>query len=444
MNLNNTHNKRLIIVDDDFDLRDSLLGFFSQSNFEVTTFASGTEMLLQLSEGFNGVIVCDLQMPGMSGLEVLAELSKKDNPPPLILMTAYGDVPTAVKAMQSGAYDFIEKPFDPTRLKEKLERASQSRHLALNNLILRKQISELKKLDQQLLGDSPQIKVVRDQLIDYANSDSNILIEGETGVGKTLLASLIHLNSKFANQAQISTNCATALSSQFDPISSTEHSLLLQARHTSLVLDDIHELTVELQNALISALDRVDPSITESPHSTRIISTVPYRLSQTVELNPLRQDLFYRLGALVIYIPPLRDRLDDILQLFTTFKQRYEQQHQLSPVSLENADLSSLTTYQWPGNVRELKHCAERYVLANQRTRSSIQSLLDAEPAPVSNHARNLRQQVEQFEKALIRQSLVDKEGHIANVCKHLNIPRRTLNEKLLKYDLNRLDFIRQ
>jgi two-component system C4-dicarboxylate transport response regulator DctD len=130
--------------------------------------------------------------------------------------------------------------------------------------------------------------------------------------------------------------------------------------------------------------------------------------------------------------------------LFHTFKERYERQHQLNPVPLKNADLSSLTTYQWPGNVRELKHCAERFLLANQRTPTSIQSILDAQPTPVSNQPRNLRQHVEQFEKALIRQALVDKEGHIANVCDHLNIPRRTLNEKLLKYDLNRLDFIRK
>lgn len=444
MNPNNTYKKRLIIVDDDFDLRDSLLDFFTHSDFEVITFASGTEMLAQLSEQFNGVIVCDLQMPGMSGIEVLAALRLKEHPPPLILMTAYGDVPTAVTAIQSGAYDFIEKPFDPTRLKEKLERAIQSRHLALKNSVLRKQIGELKQLDQQLLGDSPQIQEVREQLVDYANSYSNILIEGETGVGKTLLASLIHLNSEYSEQALVSANCATILSSQFDPISDAQHNLLLQAQQTSLVLDDIHELSIELQNKLLSALDQQDVSLTENKNSSRLISTVPYRLSLATTNNPLRQDLFYRLGALVIFIPPLRDRLDDILQLFHAFKERYEQQHQLSSVPLDNTDISSLTSYQWPGNVRELKHCAERFVLSNQRTGSSIQSILDAKPTPVNSQPRNLRQHVEQFEKALIRQSLVDKEGHIANVCKHLNIPRRTLNEKLLKYDLNRLDFIRK
>lgn len=152
---NNTHPKRLIIVDDDFDLRDSLLDFFTHSDFDVSTFASGKEMLMQLDEQFDGVIVCDLQMPGMNGLEVVEALSEKDNPPPLILMTAFGDIPTAVNAIKLGAYDFIEKPFNPASLKEKVEKAARPRQLNKQSHNLRQHVEQYEReLIRQALIDN--------------------------------------------------------------------------------------------------------------------------------------------------------------------------------------------------------------------------------------------------------------------------------------------------
>jgi len=162
MNPNSTYNKRLIIVDDDFDLRDSLLDFFTHSGFEVATFASGKEMLAQLNEQFDGVIVCDLQMPGMTGLEVVAALSEKENPPPLILMTAYGDVPTAVNAIQLGAYDFIEKPFDPVSLKEKVESAARPKLISNQARNLRQHVEQYEKA------------MIRQALIDYEGHIANV------------------------------------------------------------------------------------------------------------------------------------------------------------------------------------------------------------------------------------------------------------------------------
>ena len=166
MTSTNPHKNRLIIVDDDFDLRDSLFDFFTHSDFDVLTFASGKEMLAQLDDQFDGVIVCDLQMPGMTGLEVVEALSEQDNPPPLVLMTAYGDVPTAVSAIQLGAYDFIEKPFDPAQLKEKVERASKPRSYGKQARNLRQNVEQYEKemIRQALIDKEGHIANVCDHL----------------------------------------------------------------------------------------------------------------------------------------------------------------------------------------------------------------------------------------------------------------------------------------
>ena len=434
----------LIIVDDDFDLRDSLSDYFGQCGMQVSSFASGQTMLEQLSTPFAGVIVCDLQMPGMSGLAVLEALSQQDNPPPFILMTAYGDIPTAVQAMQLGAYDFLEKPFDPARLLEKVERAAQSRDLQLKNTRLRQQIGQLLELDQHLIGQSSAMQAIREQVIDYSQTDSPILIMGETGVGKSLLATLIHLNSPRAEQTLITSNCAITMASQFDPHAAAEHNLLHMAHHSTLVLDDLPELSPNCQNQLVSVMSESEHMLIPQPdaRNVRFISTAPAKFSVDDDNNQLRKDLYFRLNALVIQVPPLRERPDDIPELFNAFCHRYASQYQHREIRLSNDDILSLNTHSWPGNVRELKHCAERFVLANQRSETTLKTIIAAKPDALANKPRNLRQHVEKFEKTLIKQALIEHEGNINNVCESLNIPRRTLNEKLLKYDLNRLNFI--
>jgi DNA-binding NtrC family response regulator len=426
------------IIDDESDMRASIGQWMELSGFIPVPYDCARTALDGLQADFPGVVLTDVKMPDMDGLQLLGELVARDRELPVILLTGHGDVPMAVQAMRAGAYDFLEKPFHPDRLADLVRRAAEARRLVLENRSLKRERANGSALLGQIAGESPAMRRLRDDILDCAGSVASVFITGETGTGKTLVARAIHACSPRSAGAFVSVNCA-ALPEE-TPVASLLDRLHSAAGGT-LFLDEVCALPAALQPHLVEALQEQDA--TDAP---RIVSATPERAEQAVAEGRLRKDLFFRLAAIELVCPPLRDRGEDVLVLFDRFAQAAASEHNGMPPALNADDATALLQFPWPGNVRQLRNLAERAVLRAKRGPVAIADLLDpvapSEPAQVTSEPRPLKEHVEAFERMLIRNALRRHRGSVAEVMQELALPRRTLNEKMARYAISRSDFI--
>ena len=436
---------KVAIVDDELDMRQSISQWLALSGFDTETYGSAEEALKGIGADYPGVVVSDIRMPGMDGMAFLKRLMSMDSGLPVILITGHGDVPMAVEAMRVGAYDFLEKPFNPDRMTELAKKASQSRRLTLDNRALRRELSDGTVLMKKLIGTSPLMDRVREDILDLGQADGHVLIDGETGTGKTLVAHALHAVGPRASKKFLTLSCA-ALDEErlaarlFDGDAGGQVPLTEEARGGTICLEDIEALSAALQARLLTFINDQG-----APAETRIIAICnEHAPDKTVE-DALRPDLYYRLAALKITLPPLRQRGEDILTLFTRMSEQFADEYGCDAPAVTAQEAAQLLQAPWPGNVRQLINIAERAVLQNRRGSGSIASLLMADneaAGPVmTTEGKPLKDYVEAFERMLIDNTMRRHRGSIVAVMEELCLPRRTLNEKMAKYSLTRSDY---
>ncbi len=438
---------KIAIVDDEQDMRQSISQWLALSGYDTETFANAEDALRGIGNDYPGIVVSDIRMPGMDGMQFLKRLMSQDSSLPVIMITGHGDVPMAVEAMRVGAFDFLEKPFNPDRMTELAKKATVSRRLTLNNRALRRELSDGNALMSKLIGSSPVMERLREDILDLGQADGHVLIDGETGTGKTLVAHALHAVGPRAGKKFVMVNCAAfdeaSLGARlFDPVEEGDTlPMVEEARGGTLVLEDIEALSSTLQARLLQMINDQG-----TPAETRIIAICnTHEEGKTCE-DLIRADLYYRLAAMKITIPPLRTRGEDILSLFNRYAEQFGEEYGSDAPEVSAQEAAQLLQAPWPGNVRQLINVAERAVLQNRRGSGSIASLLMAdndEIGPVmTTEGKPLKEYVEAFERMLIDNTMRRHKGSIASVMDELCLPRRTLNEKMAKYGLHRSDYL--
>lgn len=437
----------VMVVDDESSIRNAVEQWLSLSGFEVQLFSRADECLAQLPKHFAGVILSDVRMPGMSGLELLAEVQRRDADLPVILLTGHGDVPMAVDAMRDGAYDFLEKPFSPETLLASLHRALEKRRLVLENRALHEQADNRSKLDATLLGVSRGLQTLRRQVLDLAALPVNVLIRGETGSGKELVARCLHDFGPRADKPFVALNCAAIPeqlfeaelfgheSGAFTGAQGKRIGKLEYADGGTLFLDEIESMPLAQQVKLLRVLQEQKLERLGSNQSIRvdlrIIAATKPDLLDEARAGRFREDLAYRLNVAELRLPPLRDRREDIPLLFESFARHAAERLGRTFPPLSGPQLSHLLSHDWPGNVRELANVAERQVLGL------------GEPQPHGiDRGQSLAAQQEAFEAQCLRAALTRHKGDVKAVLEELQLPRRTFNEKMQRHGLSREMFL--
>ena len=436
---------KVAIIDDEKDMRQSISQWLALSGFDTETFESAEAALRSIGPDYAGVVVSDIRMPGMDGMALLRRLMTLDSALPVILITGHGDVPMAVEAMRLGAFDFLEKPFNPDRMTELAKKAGQARRMALDSRALRRELADGTVLMQKLIGASAPMVRLREDILDLGQADGHVLIDGETGTGKTLVAHALHAVGPRAGRKFATISCA-ALSEErlamrlFDGDTDGGVALCEEARGGTICLEDIEALSPALQARLLTFVNDQG-----TPPETRIIAICNHHMPDKTVEDALRADLFYRLSALQITLPPLRQRGDDVLVLFERIGAQFADEYGCEPPKLAAQEAAQLLQAPWPGNVRQLINVAERAVLQNRRGSGSIASLLMDDNEQVgmalTTEGKPLKDYVDDFERMLIDNAMRRHRGSIVAVMEELCLPRRTLNEKMAKYALSRADY---
>jgi DNA-binding NtrC family response regulator len=439
---------KIAIVDDEQDMRQSISQWLALSGYDTETFASAEDALKVLGPDYPGIVISDIKMPGMDGMQFLKKLMGSDSTLPVIMITGHGDVPMAVEAMRVGAFDFLEKPFNPDRMNELARKATNTRRLTLDNRALRRELSDGGQIMKKLIGTSPAMERLREDILDLGQADGHVLIDGETGTGKTLVAHALHAVGARAGRKFVLISCAAydedKLSKRlFGPMMPEDSQLpaVEEARGGTLVLEDVETLSDTLQARLLSFINEQG-----TPSETRIVAISNLQEQDRTCEDALRPDLFYRLAALRITPPPLRQRGEDILTLFTRLSEQFADEYGCDAPQVSAQEAAQLLQAPWPGNVRQLINVAERAVLQSRRGSGTIASLLmtdNEEMQPVmTTEGKPLKEYVEAFERMLIDNTMRRHKGSIAAVMDELCLPRRTLNEKMAKYNLSRSDYL--
>lgn len=450
MSLNQTSS--VAIIDDESDMRESVAQWLQLSGFEPMRFEAAEAALKALAQDFPGVVVSDIRMPGMDGMALLRRLQSVDPGLPVILMTGHGDVPMAVEAMRIGAFDFVEKPFEPDRLAELCHKAAEARARTLETRALRREMADGAVMMRRLMGASPSIEKLRETILDVAQADGHVLILGETGTGKSLVAAAIHACGPRAAKPRVTLNCASVAADALEPMlfggpDWPEKSLVDQAEGGTLVLEDVDALPPAAQARLLETINATDPASDAARlHNIRVVSVSSRLGAGAPDSETMRDDLYFRLAGLVMEVPPLRARGEDILTLFSHFTVQFADEYGCEPPTLGAGDAANLVQAPWPGNIRQLMNLAERAVLQTRRGDNNISALLidDGFQAPVMSldAEKPLKEHVDAFEKMLIDHALRRNQGNVSAVMAELALPRRTLNEKMAKYGLSRSDYL--
>jgi two-component system C4-dicarboxylate transport response regulator DctD len=443
----------VFLIDDEKHIRVACAQMLELAGYEVRAFTSPTQALPLLTTDWSGVVISDIKMPGMDGLTFLTRAQEIDRDLPIILVTGHGDINMAVNAIRDGAYDFLEKPFSSEHLSDVIKRAMEKRALTLENRSLRRELETQGAGEMRLIGNTPSMDRLRGLIAQIADTDADVLVLGETGTGKELVARSLHEQSSRRTRHFVAINCGALPESMIESelfgheagaftgaqkrrIGKFEH-----ANGGTLFLDEIENMPMALQIRLLRALQERSIERLGSneliPLDLRIVAATKINLKDASAAGTFREDLYYRLNVVTLEIPPLRERLDDIPLLFQHFVQLAASRYQREPSPPTPVQIHRLLSHDWPGNVRELSNCAERYLL-----------LGDCAPQQASNEGDNwvgegeaLPEQVERFERSIIEQALTHHKGNIKETLETLGLPRKTLYDKMRKHGLERQNY---
>ncbi len=435
---------RVLVVDDDKSMRLSLVELLEAAGWQVKALSRANPVADHLGRWLPDVILTDMRMPGMSGLELLHSL-EPNHAPPLILISAHGDIPLAVQAIQDGAYSFVEKPYEPKRLLAILKNAATQNRMRQSNARLKERLGKLSGLDRVLLGGSGLVADLRRDILDLADTGAAVFIEGETGTGKELVARALHDLSADADAPFLALNCATLSADTFEAemfgTADGGTGRLLAASGGTLFLDEICSCPPLVQAKLLRVIEdkTLLPIGAQEPIPVRfrVISATNEDMAQAVRDNRFRQDLLFRINTVTLYLPALRDRREDLVLLATHFLKDYARIYETACPSIAQDDLAALLAHDWPGNVRELRNACERRVLAARRGGGGFADAIHADQG-LADVPDTLREAVAAFERELIAKAIRAYEGRMDAAADALGIGRRTLNEKIVKLGLDK------
>jgi two-component system C4-dicarboxylate transport response regulator DctD len=431
----------VLFVDDDEKLRQANAQTLELAGIDVRPLAGAEEALASIAADFEGIIVSDIRMPRMDGLQLFARIREVDPEIPVILITGHADVPTAVAALRDGAFDFLTKPFAADHLVGSVRRALETRRLVIENRRLRAAVAE-DSGESPLIGDSPAMERLRETILQIAMADIDVLVEGETGSGKELVAAMLHRQGPRRGRPFVAVNCGAlpeALaeaelfgheSGALGPGRLSRTGRVEASNHGTLFLDEVDSMAMPVQAKLLRVLEEreVMPIGADTPRmvNLRVIAASKSDLHSAVEADRFREDLYYRLNVVRLRIPPLRERRQDVPQLFAHFVDDALEQIGRSSFRMNDNIRRRLVEHDWPGNVRELKNFAFSAVLGMGNAAEAAPS----EPSPP------LPARVERFEASLIRDALEATAGDIRLTVEKLGIPRKTLYDKLSRYGI--------
>lgn len=428
-------------VDDDAKLREANIDSLELEGLSARPFAGAEEALADISPGFAGVFVSDIRMPRVDGLELLARVRAIDPEIPVILITGHADVPMALGALRDGAFDFLTKPFAADNLVAAVRRALDSRRLVLDNRRLR-EAAILAEDSFPLIGETPVMRQLRETIMEVARADFDVLVEGETGTGKELAALLLHRGGARRGKPFIAVNCGAlpetlAEAELFGTIDGRGSRMgrIESANRGTLFLDEIDSMSPSVQVKLLRVLEEreLTPLGADTPRALdiRVIAAAKRDLGLAVAEGRFRDDLYYRLNVIRLRLPPLRERRADIPLLFAHFLAQAAEKIGRKPRALDARSRAHLMEHDWPGNVRELRNFAHRFTLG----------MRDAPVGDPVVPALPLPQRVAQFEASVLRETLAAVGGNLNSALELLSIPRKTLYDKLTRYDINLADY---
>lgn len=441
---------KILVVDDELIMRESLAGWLERDGHVVEKTESGEEALEKIKTTHFDILLLDIKMGGISGLEVLKKIKENDSDTEVVMITAYGSIPTAIEAIRNGAFDYLLKPFDPVELGVIIDKIIKHQAQTRENLYLKEQYKDRTRFES-MLGQSPPMQQVFNLVQDIAPVESTVLILGETGTGKGLAAKAIHTASPLSEGPFVVVNCGaipehlmeTELfghqKGAFTDARETKKGRLELAHGGTIFLDEIGEISMRMQIDLLRVLeDRVFYRVggTQPIHvDFRVIAATNQNLEALIEKGAFREDLYYRLNVISFTMPPLRKRKEDLPLLANHFLRRFSQEtkKQIDKISREAMD--EMMVYEWPGNVRELENAIERAVVIGKHR--SIQS----DDLPLfKNDCRALPEgsSLKDIEKAHIIKILSDSNWNISKSAKILGVDRSTLYNKLKAYHIQK------
>jgi len=440
----------ILVVDDEFSVRDSLYNWFKTEGYRADTAENGVEALKKLQESLWDIVLVDIKMPGMDGMELQRHIKKIDNTIIVIIITAYATVDTAVEAMKEGAYDYLSKPVDPDKLSILIRNAVNQRRLMAENIQLRQKVEEL-SLQDEIVGGSPQIKKIQEMIDTVAKTDATVMIRGESGTGKELVAQAIHGKSNRRYFPIISINCGAfpegLLESElfghekgaFTGAQYKRKGKLEMANGGTIFFDEIGNITEKMQMDLLRVIETKQFTPLGSNKVVnvdfRIIAATNSDLEKKVAEKDFREDLYYRLNVFSIQIPPLRERTADIALIARYFLEKYARSMNKDVTDISPEAMKILIQYNWPGNIRELRNTIERaLVVVGKKNRiepDDLNLLFLSKANPPGDS-------LEEIEKAHIQRILEQSDWNISRSAETLKIDRVTLYNKIKKYGLQR------
>jgi len=441
---------QIMIVDDELVVRESFYHWFIKTGHGVDTAATGEEALAKLEDHPFDILFVDIKMPGMDGIELLERVMEEYPDTIVIIITAYGSIESAIRAMKIGASDYLLKPFKPDQLSLVLEKIVQQKKINSKYRYLKGCLEKMTRFDN-IIGQSKSMQKIFDLIPEIARSDASVLLCGETGTGKELVAKAIHAKGQRAGRPFIALNCGAMPDSLLESeLFGHQKGAFTGATHArkgflevvyggTLFLDEIGEISAKMQVDLLRVLEEKRITSLGSREPTRVdfrlISATRRDLQEAVRQGIFREDFYYRINVIRIPIPPLRERKDDIPLLVNHFLDKYSQETSRRVDRVTHEAMALLNAYDWPGNVRELENAIERaVVLSRSRTlRSSDFTFLQL-PALVARRPATLRE----LEKAYIVQVLEDSQWNVTRASRVLGINRATLHKKIKRFGLHR------
>ncbi|MDY6790240.1 MAG: sigma-54 dependent transcriptional regulator [Thermodesulfobacteriota bacterium] len=443
---------KILIVDDELVMRKSLSGWLERDGHDVDTAESGEEAIEKIKETRFDLLLVDIKMEGISGLDVLKHVKESDPDVAVVMITAYGSISTAIEAMKNGAFDYLLKPFDPDELGVLIEKIIEQQSQARENLFLKEQYKDRTRFES-MIGQSKPMQEVFDLIQDVSAMDSTVLITGETGSGKGLAAKAIHTNSRRSNGPFVLVNCGAIpehlMESElfghqkgaFTDAKETKKGRLELAHDGTLFLDEIGEISMRMQIDLLRVLeDRVFYRVggTQPMEANfRAVAATNRNLEKAIEDETFREDLYYRLNVIAFKMPPLRERKEDIPLLAEHFLRRFSQETNKHIDKISREAIDEMMLHEWPGNVRELENAIERAVVVGKEREIRPEDLpfrCSDDPGFIPTNA------LKGIEKTHIKKILDNNQWNIAKSAKILGIDRTTLYSKIKRYHMKKSD----
>ena len=441
---------RILVVDDEEAMRESLNDWLKEDGYEVGLAAGGQEAIDMVRDEPWEIILLDLKMPGMNGLETLKHLKEVRPDAEILMMTAYATVDTAVQAMKEGAFDYLVKPFDPDEVEILIKKIVKHKELILENILLRKKLEEREQFDE-IIGKSDAMQQIFELIERVAPTDSTVLITGESGTGKEMIAQAIHGNSGRCYMPLIAVSCGALPESLLESeLFGYEKGAFTGAEHTkrgrfemahkgTLFLDEIGDISLKTQVDLLRVLQQKEFSRLGSEESievdVRILAATNRDLEKAIIENRFRKDLFYRLNVISIHVPPLRERKEDIPLLAKASVRKCCLELNKDEVNIALSAMKLLVDYDWPGNVRELENIIERALVIGGGKEIAAADLPFRGREPMREQ---LPKALKSMEKIHIKRVIEEADWNISRAARELDIDRQTLYNKIEKYEIKR------